>query len=39
MKWPKSVAYAGILKGPVHYAEGRILIDGGAINTYIPPRF
>ena len=23
-----TVAYAGILKGPGHYAEGRILIDG-----------
>ena len=33
------VAYAGILKGPGHYAEGRVLIDGGAINTYIPTRF
>ena len=30
---PCAVAYAGILKGPRHYAEGRILIDGDAINT------
>ena len=39
IEWSDTVAYAGILKGPGHYAEGRILIDGGAINTYIPTRF